>query len=64
MERKSLAFEQLSDIFGFRVIVDTVEDCYRALGVVHTDLADGAGALQGLHLDAEAERLSLASTPP
>src|SRR5579872_7102348 len=36
MERKSIAFEQLSDIFGFRVIVDTVEDCYRAIGVVHT----------------------------
>ena len=36
MERKSVAFEQLSDIFGFRVIVDTLDDCYRALGVVHT----------------------------
>ena len=36
MERKSIAFEQLSDIFGFRVIVEEVEDCYRALGVVHT----------------------------
>ncbi len=36
MERKSLAFEQLSDIFGFRVIVRTLEDCYAALGIVHT----------------------------
>ncbi|MFE1602922.1 RelA/SpoT family protein [Methylobacterium sp. ID0610] len=36
MERKSVAFEQLSDIFGFRVIVDAVDTCYRALGVVHT----------------------------
>lgn len=36
MERKSIAFEQLSDIFGFRIIVDQVEDCYRVLGVVHT----------------------------
>jgi GTP pyrophosphokinase len=36
MERKSVAFEQLSDIFGFRVIVDSADDCYRALGVVHT----------------------------
>jgi GTP diphosphokinase / guanosine-3',5'-bis(diphosphate) 3'-diphosphatase len=26
----------LSDIIGFRVIVDSVDDCYRALGVVHT----------------------------
>jgi RelA/SpoT family (p)ppGpp synthetase len=36
MERKSVGFEQLSDIFGFRVIVGTVEECYRALGIVHT----------------------------
>jgi GTP pyrophosphokinase len=36
MEHKSLAFEQLSDIFGFRVIVKDVEDCYRVVGVVHT----------------------------
>ncbi|MGN6582369.1 MAG: RelA/SpoT family protein [Rhizobiaceae bacterium] len=36
MEAKALSFEQLSDIFGFRVIVDTVDDCYRALGAIHT----------------------------
>ncbi len=36
MERTSIAFEQLSDIYGFRIIVPTVEDCYRALGCVHT----------------------------
>ena len=36
MERKSVGFEQLSDIFGFRVIVKTMRECYRALGIVHT----------------------------
>ncbi|MGD9844125.1 MAG: bifunctional (p)ppGpp synthetase/guanosine-3',5'-bis(diphosphate) 3'-pyrophosphohydrolase [Variibacter sp.] len=36
MERKSVGFEQLSDIFGFRVLVGSVEQCYRTLGVVHT----------------------------
>jgi len=36
MERKSVGFEQLSDIFGFRVLVHSVADCYRALGIVHT----------------------------
>ena len=36
MERKSVGFEQLSDIFGFRVIVKTLADCYQALGIVHT----------------------------
>ncbi len=36
MERKSIGFEQLSDIFGFRVIVQTLPQCYEALGIVHT----------------------------
>jgi len=36
MEAKALSFEQLSDIFGFRVVVDSVDDCYRALGAIHT----------------------------
>ena len=36
MQQKSVAFEQLSDIYGFRIIVGTVEACYRVLGVVHT----------------------------
>jgi GTP diphosphokinase / guanosine-3',5'-bis(diphosphate) 3'-diphosphatase len=36
MERKSIGFEQLSDIVGFRVVVDTLSQCYEALGIVHT----------------------------
>lgn len=36
MERKSVGFEQLSDVIGFRVLVDTIDDCYRSLGIVHT----------------------------
>ena len=36
MERKSVAFEQMSDILGFRIVVDTLENCYRALGIIHT----------------------------
>jgi len=36
MERKSIAFEQLSDIYGFRILVGTVADCYAAVGVAHT----------------------------
>jgi GTP diphosphokinase / guanosine-3',5'-bis(diphosphate) 3'-diphosphatase len=36
MQRKSISFEQLSDIFGFRVIVKERADCYRVLGVVHS----------------------------
>ena len=36
MERKSIAFEQLSDIYAFRILVRSVADCYSALGIVHT----------------------------
>ncbi len=35
MERKHLSLDQLSDIFGFRVLVQTVDECYLSLGVVH-----------------------------
>ncbi len=36
MQRKNVAFEQLSDIMAFRVVVDTVEQCYHALGIIHS----------------------------
>src|SRR5580704_13409326 len=36
LQTKKLNFEQLSDIFGFRVIVGSIPDCYRALGIIHT----------------------------
>ena len=36
MQRKAIGFEQLSDLYGFRVTVGTVEACYRVLGVIHT----------------------------
>src|SRR5262245_52344898 len=35
MENRQISLEQLSDIYGFRVVVRSVDDCYRALGVVH-----------------------------
>src|SRR5690606_5196875 len=37
IERKQIALEQLSDMIGFRVIVPEIGDCYRALGIVHTN---------------------------
>jgi GTP pyrophosphokinase len=35
MQRKSLSFDQLYDIRAVRVLVDTIADCYAALGIVH-----------------------------
>ena len=36
MQHKDIAFEQLSDIVGFRVLVDNVDECYRTLGILHS----------------------------
>jgi len=36
IEQKAIALEQLSDIIGFRILVDSADACYRTLGVVHT----------------------------
>ncbi len=35
MQRKNVAFEQLSDIMAFRIVVDNIEECYHALGLIH-----------------------------
>ncbi len=37
MENKHIDFEQLSDIIAFRIVVDTVPECYQALGVIHAN---------------------------
>ncbi len=36
MQSKSLAFAQVLDIYGFRVLVEDVPSCYLALGVLHS----------------------------
>ncbi|MCX6124954.1 MAG: bifunctional (p)ppGpp synthetase/guanosine-3',5'-bis(diphosphate) 3'-pyrophosphohydrolase [Proteobacteria bacterium] len=35
MQDRSLDFEDIHDLFAFRIIVDSIKDCYEALGVVH-----------------------------
>ena len=35
MEKKRRSFRELHDIYGFRIIVKGVDDCYRTLGVIH-----------------------------
>jgi GTP diphosphokinase / guanosine-3',5'-bis(diphosphate) 3'-diphosphatase len=36
MRAEGKSFDQVMDVFGFRVVVDTVADCYHALGIVHS----------------------------
>lgn len=35
MMKKRRSFDELHDIYGFRVIVKSVDDCYRTLGIIH-----------------------------
>ncbi len=35
MQRKNVAFEQLSDIMAFRIVVENIEKCYAVLGLIH-----------------------------
>jgi GTP diphosphokinase / guanosine-3',5'-bis(diphosphate) 3'-diphosphatase len=35
LERKGTSFDEIADIYAFRLIVDTVDDCYRSLGIIH-----------------------------
>jgi len=36
VQKKRISLEQISDIIGFRIILDNVEDCYKALGIFHS----------------------------
>lgn len=36
MQKKNIPFAEVMDIFGFRIIVKNFDDCYRALGLVHS----------------------------
>ncbi|MCP4430518.1 MAG: bifunctional GTP diphosphokinase/guanosine-3',5'-bis pyrophosphate 3'-pyrophosphohydrolase [Gammaproteobacteria bacterium] len=35
MKEKKLSFKALTDVFGVRIMTDSVDDCYRVLGVMH-----------------------------
>ncbi len=47
MGNKQISLEQLSDIYGFRVCVEEVSDCYKVLGLVHASWS----AVPGLFKD-------------
>jgi len=35
MQKSSISFENISDIYAFRIICDDISDCYSALGIIH-----------------------------
>jgi guanosine-3',5'-bis(diphosphate) 3'-pyrophosphohydrolase len=37
VQKKRTSLEQITDIIGFRVILDNIEDCYKTLGIFHKE---------------------------
>ncbi len=35
IQKKRTSLEQITDIIGFRIILDNIDDCYKALGIFH-----------------------------
>ena len=35
VQKKRVSLEQITDIIGFRIIVDNTDDCYKSLGIIH-----------------------------
>ena len=33
--KKRVSLEQITDIIGFRIIVESIDDCYKTLGILH-----------------------------
>jgi len=36
IQKKRVSLEQITDIIGFRIVLNTVQDCYKALGIFHS----------------------------
>ena len=39
IQNKKVSLEQLTDIIGFRIIVKNIQDCYKTLGVFHSEFS-------------------------
>ena len=57
MIEQNKTFEQIYDLIAVRVLVDTVQDCYAVLGIVHTLWNQIPGRFQGLHLRAQGQHV-------
>ena len=61
MTKKGREFNEIYDLTAMRVIVDSVKDCYGAVGVIHSLWKPLPGSLQGLHRDAEVQHVPVAA---
>ena len=37
LQKKRVSLEQITDIIGFRIILENIDDCYKTLGVLHKE---------------------------
>ena len=50
MRSKSRSFDEIMDVYAYRIIVDSVDTCYRTLGVVHNLYKPVVGRFKDLSL--------------
>lgn len=46
MVRKEVQFHEIMDVYGFRIIVNSIDNCYRVLGIVHNLFKPRPGAFK------------------
>ena len=61
IQKQQRTLDQVYDLLAVRVVTDTVKNCYARARRDPSDLAAGAGPLQGLHRHAAAEPVSVAA---
>ena len=61
MAERHVSFEQITDIMAFRVLTENDDDCYRALGVLHTTWQMIPGRFKDYISTPKTQRLSLAA---
>ena len=61
MQRKQAGIDALYDIRAVRILVDSVKDCYTALGLVHHLLDAARARVRRLHREAEGQQLPVAA---